>query len=276
MLFVYGDESMDETKQRVCAVAGIVGTEEIWAAIQTKWIDRTGGIPFHANDCDSDYGDYKNTPHADNKALYRDLAIMLAESGLAGFGQAIDLKAKEAIFPGGSDLAYFNAFIRVLEAMRNFAINTKETLEITFDMRLESEHNAGLLYGYARESDQTYTACLASKISFEFAKDNPRIQVADLLAREAMKALDNFVGPVKRPIRKSWKALADTNRFDVAAFSTEWFSSMKQQYAEVQKIVGFNQNDYVQWLKDRNRQDSISNKFHFITWIARRDKEQGK
>jgi len=140
-------------------------------------------------------------------------------------------------------------------------------------MRLESEHNAGLLYGYARESDQTYTACLASKISFEFAKDNPRIQVADLLAREAMKALDNFVGPVKRPIRKSWKALADTNRFDVAAFSTEWFSSMKQQYAEVQKIVGFNQNDYVQWLKDRNRQDSISNKFHFITWIARRDKE---
>lgn len=30
MLLVYGDKSLDETQERVCAVAGVVGTEESW------------------------------------------------------------------------------------------------------------------------------------------------------------------------------------------------------------------------------------------------------
>ena len=86
MLLVYGDESMDETKQRVCAVAGVGGTEEQWSALEWRLTRRTNGLPFHANDCDSDQGDYTNRPHWENKNLYRDLTIMLANSGLFGFG----------------------------------------------------------------------------------------------------------------------------------------------------------------------------------------------
>ena len=78
MLSVYGDESADETKQRVFAVAGVVGLEESWEAVEGSWVARTNGIPFHANDCDSDFGDYRNTPHLENKALYRDLSLILA------------------------------------------------------------------------------------------------------------------------------------------------------------------------------------------------------
>jgi hypothetical protein len=52
MVFAYGDESMDETKQRVCAVAAVIGTEEDWKAIEEKWTERNQGIPFHAKDCD--------------------------------------------------------------------------------------------------------------------------------------------------------------------------------------------------------------------------------
>ena len=63
MLLVYGDESMDETKQRVCAVAGIIGTEDQWKALEWRWTHRTNGVPFHGNDCDSDQGDYANRPH---------------------------------------------------------------------------------------------------------------------------------------------------------------------------------------------------------------------
>ena len=84
MLFVYGDESMDEAQERVCAVAGIIGTKEQWEATEQRWVQRTNGVPFHANHCESDWGDYKTRPHWENQALYRDLTTLLASSGLCG------------------------------------------------------------------------------------------------------------------------------------------------------------------------------------------------
>ena len=63
MILAYGDESLDETQDRVCAVAGVVGAVEQWERIEPVWVERTNGIPFHANDCDSDHGDYApNSP----------------------------------------------------------------------------------------------------------------------------------------------------------------------------------------------------------------------
>jgi hypothetical protein len=274
MLLVYGDESMDETKQRVCAVAGIIGTEEQWSALEWKWMQYTNGVPFHGNHCDSDQGDYAARPHWENKELYRDLTILLANSGLAGYGQAIDLMAKNAVFPESEDITYYTAFQRVILAMKNFAYHAGDIAELTFDMRLESAHNAGYLYGSLRETEPDWTPYLASKISFEFAKDNPRIQVADLLAREAMKGLDNLVGPKKRPIRKSWQTLLDTHRFTVDAFSTAWFEDMKRKLPETEKKMNMNRDMYIEWLRQRNRQHNTSNMFQFVDWTARRDKDK--
>jgi hypothetical protein len=274
VLRVFGDDSMDETKERVCAVVGVIGTEAAWKELKGKWLARTGGIPFHANDCDSDYGDYVNTPHAENKALYRDLAIILADSHVGGYGHAIDLMAHRRVFPGTLDIAYYRAFLGVIEEMKNVARNNEEIAELTFDMRLESEYNAGLLYGHARENEPEWTLFLAGKISFAFSRDEPGIQIADLLAREAMKALDNQVGPVKRKIRKSWAVLRETKRFEVEAYSDDWFNDLKKHYAELRKKVGFRQEDYVNWLRERNRQPNTTNLIHFLDWIAKRDKDE--
>jgi hypothetical protein len=82
MIFVYGDESMDETRSRVCAVAGVVGTEAEWQAIEPIWTERNGSIPFHAKDCESDQGDYKPANHGENQNLYRDLVTIIARSSL--------------------------------------------------------------------------------------------------------------------------------------------------------------------------------------------------
>jgi len=274
MLLVYGDESMDETRQRVCAVAGIIGTEEQWNALEWQWMRCTNGVPFHANDCDSDQGDYASRPHWENKALYRDLTILPANSGLAGYGQAIDLTAKNKVFPESEDITYYTAFQRVIFAMENFAQSFGQIAKLTFDMRLESAHNAGFLYGSLRETEPDWTPHLASKISFEFAKDNPRIQVADLFAREAMKGLDNHIGPVKRRIRKSWQALLETQRFEVDAFSVEWFEDMKRKLPETEKKMDMNRDMYIEWLRQRNRQHNVSNMFQFVDWTARRDKRK--
>src|SRR5712692_10503716 len=99
MLSVFGDESADETKQRVFAVAGVIGREEQWEQLEARWIARTGSFPFHAKDCESDQGDYKGIDHQQNQDLYKDLAQLLAASGLGGWGFAIDLLAQRQVFP---------------------------------------------------------------------------------------------------------------------------------------------------------------------------------
>lgn len=275
MLFVCGDESMDESKQRVCAVAGLIGTEEQWKELEWKWAQFNYGCPFHANECESDHGNYTTRAHWNNQALYRDLTLLLANSGLCGVGKAIDLAAKREIFPESADLSYYTAFQRVVADLAKFARIWGDIAEFTFDMRMESNHNAGLLYGSLRENEPEWTEYLAKKISFEFAKDNPRIQIADLLARETMKALDNRVGPIKRPTRKSWEALAQTGRFRIEFFSTEWFVGLKARMPELEKVLTMSRDEYMLWLRKRNLQPSVTTMFQYSDWTARRDKIRG-
>jgi hypothetical protein len=80
MLSVFGDESADESKQRVFAVAGVIANEELWGQLEAKWIARTMGVPFHATDCNGDKGDYHRTQHSENQILYKDLTILLADT----------------------------------------------------------------------------------------------------------------------------------------------------------------------------------------------------
>ena len=269
MLNVFGDESADETKQRVFAVAGIIGPEEAWEHLQASWNIRTKGIPFHANNCDSDQGDYARRPHAENKALYRDLAQILAASELAGWAFVIDLAAQRKFFPDAPDIAYYKAFLEVLHAMRNCAANNDEKAKFTFDNRQESQHNAGELYRMVSEQPEWRDSAFP-EISFACSRDQPRIQVADLFAREAMKVFDNRFGPVKRPVRKSWLALLDTGRFHVYAISDDWFRSLSDQMPKLQEATGMSAPDYLQWLKERRLQHNMTTLFRYTEWKARK------
>lgn len=261
MLCVYGDESADETKERVFAVGGVIGREDDWAALEGKWRGRTGGVPFHANDCESDQGDFKGRLHSENLALYRDLATILAESGnIGGWAFAIDLKANREAFPDSPDLSYYKGFLEVIYAMKNCAANNSETVRFIFDMRQESEHNAGMLYGMFAELPEL-KQYVADEISFVSSKDNARVQVADLFTREAMKALDNTLAPIgkRRNPRKSWKALYNTGRFHVEAISIDWFNSLKREIPQNVAAAYWN------WLRKHNRQHNVTNMFAYMS-----------
>jgi hypothetical protein len=71
VIFVYGDDGADEKNKRVCAVAGVVRTILGWKALEREWLVRTGGIPFHADECKSDLGAYKEFTQQENKELYK-------------------------------------------------------------------------------------------------------------------------------------------------------------------------------------------------------------
>jgi len=268
MILIYGDDSADEKRQRVSAVAVVVGTERMWNQIEPKWIARNNEVPFHARDCETDNGDYAAFPHERNKELYKDLTVMLAESGLIGRGEGIDLRAQREIFPDAPDIACYKAFVELLEAVKNVSIH----FQLPAKFSSENEYNAGLLYKGIRDNSPEMLEWFDPEISFAAAKSSARLKVADLLAYEAMKGIDHSVGPVFRG-RKSWEALAKTRRFEIEGFGREWFEDIKKNMPQLEKQSGFNQNDYTQWLKDRNRKHSISNLIHFTNWLDKKRRD---
>ncbi len=136
--------------------------------------------------------------------------------------------------------------------MRNAADNRGEMAELTFDSRIGSEFNATEIYSYLQTSGLYWRERLASKLSFESSRANPRIQIADLFAHEAMKELDNEVGPTKRMTRKSWKCLKSTGRFRIEMRGKAYFSDPRMQPQTLLKALGFKDGDFDEW-RERNR-----------------------
>lgn len=122
-----------------------------------------------------------------------------------------------------------------------------EMAELTFDSRIGTEFNATEIYSYLRESGLYWRERLASKLSFESSRKNPRIQIADLFAHEAMKELDNEVGPPKRETRKSWECLKSTGRFHIEKFGEEYFSNPRMKPETLLKALGFGNGDFEEW-----------------------------
>jgi hypothetical protein len=132
-------------------------------------------------------------------------------------------------------------------------------------LSLENEYNAGQLYAYARSVDERLAKWLAPEISFVPWRESARVQVADLLAYEAWKALDHTVGLVKRK-RVSWDLLRSTNRFETFSYSEEWYLGLKSHIAsgELERRVGFSEKDYLAWLEKTGRKHNTSNLIHFL------------
>lgn len=271
---VYGDDGADEKKERVISISALGASESEWRDVEQKWIERCNGVPFHAVDCESDQGDYRGRPHKENKLLYRDLTTILAESFVGGVAIAVDLTAQREMFPYSLEMAYYRAFIEVLSGCARLGQIEGDIVELTFDISSENEFNAALLYGVMRDGDEDFVKWLHPRLSFVPWRDSARVQMADLLAYEGWKALDHAVGPINRT-RRSWQALVDTERFKTICMGKNWFDGLKRhiESGQLERKVGFNQGDYVEWLNQKRRQHNLSNFFHFIDWIRKRDEQ---
>jgi len=164
------------------------------------------------------------------------------------------------------DVPYLSCFRNVVHRCGDLArlAIQQDKVEFTFDQRLETNYNAGELYSYmARLKEWSGSEYLHKKVSFA----NRRyvgIQVADLVAREAMKHLDNMIGPVKRIIRQSMKALAKTHRFEFTFHNKEYFDGMKDRMPALRQEVGLDLTEYADWLAKRGLVDNISNRHRHL------------
>jgi hypothetical protein len=232
MLSVFGDDSTDEKKERVFAVAGVAGTQEEWRELKVKWLEKTKGVIFHATDCESDQEDFAQNLHEENKRLYKDLIRLLIDSKMFGYGAAIDLDGyNEYLRDPDNDSPYFYCFINVAIYFVKFArlIIPKQQVQFVFDVNHTVQYNAAFIYEKLmvnRSEYSAYTSDMDKQLGFA-TRDEVGIQVADLFTFETMKNLDNRIGPTKRSTRISFEKLRNTKRFKIITLGESYFRDFR-------------------------------------------------
>lgn len=270
---VFGDESHDETNERVFAVAGLFGSQEEWEGLEAAWLERTGGKVFHAANCEADYGDFAGIDHRENLRLYADLTRILANSRLMGFGVAHDLVAYRHFFPEAiADMPYYKCFRDVVERFAETArlCIPPAKVRYTFDQRLESQYNAAALYNYmVNQPEWEHRSHLFEEVGFATRK-LVGIQAADLYAREVMKHLDNIVGPVKRPTRQSMQTLRRTNRFGCDFLVEEYWRDFREKYEALLTATAISRDEYHAWLVRQRLTDNFSVRLRYLIEFEKR------
>jgi hypothetical protein len=279
MLWIYGDESHDSSKQRVFVVAGLLGDAGQWASLKESWTERTGGTTFHAADCESGYGDYRNAAADDRGRLHLDLTRILANSGTIGWGLGIDLAGCRRAFPDMLPAQiYCSGFLRTLDFLLNKAHSRTppQPVEIVFDRHPETKHNFGLLFQYASEEGEwKKQGSLPANVKFA-TRAEIGIQAADLWAREMMKFLDGNLFSKDYVPRPQWTTLMSTRRFGGDLQLTEYFDDMKRKMPALEAQTGMSSAEYVVWLQKKRRHDNQSNRIAYMMDVAAKDRSASR
>lgn len=267
VLTAFGDESSDARKERVFVVVSVVGDSAAWKKAEGAWRPLLKGRVFHAADCESGHGAFKDTPHDENLELYAALSRALSESGLFGYAHGIDLIAEAEVFGGDilPDSAYYYCFGHVVRDCARFGYLSipQEPVSMTFDIRHDSEYSAALLYDRARtERDWSHREFVAPRVSFA-SRDDIGVQIADLFAREAMKHLDNTIGPQRRAIRRSLIALLKSRRFRLSYYLKPYLETLKREVRET-PLSAQMWRDYGAWLERRGVLDSQASRVSYL------------
>ena len=275
---VFGDESSDETHQRVFSVSGLVGTDDEWAEAEALWTNATHGEEFHAAEWE----------HAKRFDDYKAATQALIASPVAGIVMSMDLTAFRSVIPDQlPDAGYYACVSKLITGMsRECHLWNERTTQslgsgapvvtevrFTFDHRKESVSNAGRVYAAIKDLEKPERSkLLSANVSFESRK-NPRIQMADLVAREAMKDLDRRVGPKTFSKRKSMIALEESGHFKFIEFHRDYFERLAVYVSEIDRNEDFLRR-YGQWLRETGRvqnghvHDTWPNRAAFLVWMS--------
>lgn len=269
---VFCDESYDLATD-VFSIAGLFGSDDHWSTVESAWLKTTGGRIFHATDCESDRGGFSGTEHSENLKLYKDLTTVLVNSKLYGFGVALDVAARKEFFPSvarGSD--YYKCFLEVLIRVGEIASIAipQGKVRFTFDSRRETNYTARKFYrSFMQQKDCHLISYFHADVEFT-SRESPRIQAADLWARETLKCVPRLIERSDRPARKSAKALGSTGRFEINIFTRGYFQDYRSKLPAVAQITGLDANDYKRWLTEKRLTDTWATR---IDYMDSRDSE---
>ena len=267
---IFGDESADEKAQIVFAVAALVGPDSCWETAEREWLKITRGEEFHANKWEGKHG----------SDSYNDLARVIQASGLHGEGVAIDLPAFHTAFPDlkTQDYAYHKCFIETLDRLVKVSKEQGyKDLKLTFDGR-QGSGTTDLLYDSITAQREWADAFdFAEEMSFGNRK-NPRIQIADMLARETMRGFLSALQDAdpKEPFR----ILGHSEKRIWFDFLVEdYFSDWKGNLRDLEKKTGLYASDYFAFIERKSMNDNLYSRIQFMIWHdakALREKNDNK
>jgi hypothetical protein len=273
MYCTYGDESRDDTLNRVYAVAGVWGHQEDWDAIAGPWEDRLGGRTFHAADCEFGHREFSDLKSGEGKKIFRDLTELVANSKLFGIGTAINVAEYRETFPlDFEDAPYLWGFGDVLHhvtELTSVALDKEQITEVTFDRNEPIEYNANAMYEWMRVSKKL-GRYLGDTLSFACRK-TVGIQVADLFAREVMKNLDSRLSDSGRATRLSFVRLRDTKRFIVTSLGKSDFESKKKELSKSSYRDDASLDAYRRWLDANRLKDCLTNRIEHMKNIFKNE-----
>lgn len=257
MASVFGDESADQKAQIVYAVAALIGLDSQWEAAVDEWLKVTKGEEFHATEWESRHG----------LDSYNELARVVADSGLRGQGVAIDLAEFRSAFPDlrTQDYAYHKCFIEVVNKLIEVSKEQGyKELKFTFDGR-QGQGTTGLLYNSITAQKEWADAfSFADEISFGNRR-NPRIQIADMVARETMRgflcALEN--ADPREPFRILGSA---DKRIWFHFLVDDYFSQWRDSLRELEKKTGLYADDYFAWIERKSMRDNLYSRIQHMIW----------
>ncbi len=271
ILSVFGDESHDSAKERVFAVSGVFGTDSEWDTVVRPWNEYTKGEIFHAADWERD----------GRKDDIKALTQILARSCVCAFTAALDLTSfRKYLGQGMDEIGYFKCMTDILSIMMNEADkwnslhpNELVNLEFTFDHRKQTAGNAGTLYQLLANLPEWDDASIfSSKISFD-TRTNTKIQIADLVAREAMKELDRKITGQPPQRRRSCEALLETKRFTFVERGEEFCRDWKATRDSLTRNEGPTREEFKEWLEQTGRvqngiyPDNPGTRLQYMIWF---------
>ncbi len=265
MLIAYGDESSDGKRKRVYVVAVVFGTQGQWGALTTRWLERTGGVVFHATECEGGHGHYASNTPAENTSLYSDLVDILVESDLRGFGHGIDLyNQSQHMSMKFSEQDYHLGLREVLITVaREVHVVDKPARRVRFilDRKPEIKGAAECIYDYFVSTPEwLYNPALHETLDFSSRKE-VGIQAADLWTRELMKSADDHIETDGANQRSYFKRFADSQRFGCRVIMKDYFRGWAAALGKVEKEV---LSEYDEWRQRKNvKADNICERFRY-------------
>src|ERR1700733_2248268 len=188
---------------------------------------------------------------------------------LSGYSNALDRPVDE--------LPHYFCFIEVIKefALRVRYLIPQDKVEFTFDRNLKTQYNCTFMYDYmVTLPEWSDRELVADRIAFSTRK-NPKIQAADLWAREVMKYGEECLKRNQPIMRGSFQALEETDRFACAFFDASYFTDMRRKLIE-RREPGHSLNEYDAWREKHRMQDTTENRIRYHIYLNMVEKSAGK
>jgi hypothetical protein len=212
----YFDDSGDEKKNKFAVVGGVIAYENVWSHFELMWANATYDLkkPFHAADCEAQRGCCEGWTVQQSISMMKKLTDIIEETGLGVFGSIISIPEYRAVFPKSGE--YDPYYLAVKHSIINMAyLGRLSAHDLDFraiSVMHEEGDRTGRVYEIFKEM-KLVSSWPDAKYLDGFSIGSKRVnglQVADLVAREAFKHVDNLG---ERPIRKPVKKLKNQTSF---------------------------------------------------------------